>query len=262
MPTSLFNASLPVSSSVLLATLLLSVRLAPVMVMTPAFGGLGLPSSVRVLLVVALSFVLALGVPSAQLAGVVDVSALWSAALSELVIGALLAFGVLCAFGAFAFAGRLLDLQAGFGVSQLFDPVMRSQVPVLSSAFAQLALVLFFAFDAHHVVMRAASLSLERFPPGAALDVSVAAPVVFAQLALVFSLGFSLVAPVVFWLLLTEFGLAVLSRVAPQMNVLLLGMPVRLVAAVLGLGLWLKLSARAMGRVYETIFEAWGAWLN
>jgi len=247
----------------LLATLLLSVRLAPVLVMTPVLGSVRLPSSVKALVVLGLSAVLVLGLPPEALPRMLqlDAAALLVAAITELVLGAALAFGLICAFAAFSMAGRIIDAQAGFGVAQLFDPATRSQMPVVASAFAQIALVLFFLLDIHHAVMRGLALVVEKIPPGASFDLAAAAPMVLTQAGALFALGFALVAPVVFWLLLVELGLSVLARALPQMNILLLGMPVRILAAMLGLALWLKFSFGVMSKTFTTMLEGW-SWLT
>ncbi|MEY3201137.1 MAG: hypothetical protein RIR70_687 [Pseudomonadota bacterium] len=244
-----------------MSTLLLSLRLAPVLVMTPVLSSMKLPASVKVLVVLGLSAMLVLGLPASALVSFgVDWPRLILAAISELLLGAALGFGLLCAFSSFSFGARIIDAQAGFGVSQLFDPATRTQMPVLTSAFSLLAVLLFFVMDIHHTMMRGLYLVVERIPPGAAFDVSAAAPMVITQAGALFALGFALVAPVVFWLLLVELGLSVLSRALPQMNILLLGMPVRIAAAMLGLALWLKYSSDVMAKVFITLLEGW-SWL-
>ena len=57
--------------------------------------------------------------------------------------------------------GRLLDVQIGFGIAQVFDPVTRRQVPVLASLFDQLAIVVFFLANGHHVLLRGLASRME-----------------------------------------------------------------------------------------------------
>ena len=44
----------------------------------------------------------------------------------------------------FAIAGRLVDLQMGYGIAQVFDPQTQARVPILSALFGLLAVVFFF----------------------------------------------------------------------------------------------------------------------
>ena len=94
------------------------------------------------------------GMHLAPNAPVTDIPALISAGLAEVTIGALMAFGVFAAFAAFSFAGNALDLQIGFSLANIFDPITRSQSPLLAAIFGMIAVALFFTMDAHHTLLR------------------------------------------------------------------------------------------------------------
>jgi flagellar biosynthesis protein FliR len=94
---------------------LLSLRLGALFVLSPIWGVTGAPPSFRVLFLLALSAVLVSALPAAAFAAPQSLGALAFAAASELAIGALLAFGVFAAFAAFMLAGKVLDVQIGFG---------------------------------------------------------------------------------------------------------------------------------------------------
>ena len=128
------------------AVILLSIRVAGVFILTPVFYAMPIPTTVRVLLLLSLSFIVALGFLPAASGQTVDPALMFTSALAELALGATLGLGVLLAFAAFDIAGRLLDIQTGFGIAQVFDPVTRRQVPVLTSAFNTFAVLLFFCW--------------------------------------------------------------------------------------------------------------------
>ncbi|SHN18208.1 flagellar biosynthetic protein FliR [Duganella sacchari] len=241
----------------LASPLLVSVRLGVVFLMTPMLYAITMPAVVRALLVLGLSLALAggLAVPSAPL----PPGALASAMLGEAALGALLALGVQLAFGAFSLAGRVLDVQIGFGIPQVLDPVTRRQLPILTSLFEQLAVLVFFLTDGHHALLRGLAYSLERFPVGHAWTVAAALPVVLRQVAGLFTLGMALAAPVVFCILLTEIALGILSRSMPQMNMFAMGIPVKIVVGLAALGWWQGGASAAMARIYNSIYTGWDA---
>lgn len=74
-----------------------------------------------------------------------------------------------------------------------------------------------------------------------------------------FSLGFAMVAPVVFCLTLVEMGLGVLSRNLPQMNTLVVGVPIKVMVGLASLGAWAAFSGTVMERAYASTFATWGA---
>jgi flagellar biosynthetic protein FliR len=237
---------------------LLALRVAATFLMTPVFYAAPLPISVRMLLVLCLSVALAAGLaaPPGQWGGW---SAFVSAALAEVALGATLGLGILLAFGAFSVAGQLLDVQLGFGIAQIIDPVTRRPVPILTSAFEYLAVLVFFLVNGHHALLRGISYSVERFPVGAQWSLASAAAPMFKQATGLFSLGFALAAPVVFCILLVEFALGVVGRNLPQMNMFTMGIPVKILVGLVALSLWFAGIGGVMTRVYASIATTWDA---
>jgi flagellar biosynthesis protein FliR len=235
---------------------LLALRLAAVFMMTPILYAISMPVTVRVFVVLGLSLALASGMPATPVPAT-TAGAFIQAAAAEIALGATLGLGILLAFGAFTVAGHLLDVQIGFGIAQVFDPVSQRQLPILTSAFNQLAVLVFFLVDGHHALLRGISYSLERFPLGGAWMVSDAAGAVLRQVGGLFSLGFALAAPVAFCILLLELALGVVSRNLPQMNMFAIGIPIKIVVGLAALSLWFAGMGAVMNRIYTTIYQTW-----
>jgi flagellar biosynthetic protein FliR len=238
--------------------LLCALRVATVFMLAPFWQPLGLPVRVRVLIILALSATLVSATHTAPTAALASVPALLAAAVNELLVGALLAFGVFTAFAAFAFAGNALDLQIGFNIANVFDPITRSQSPLLASLFAMTAVVLFFTFDAHHAVLRGIAYSLERIPlggPAPRPDVRALG----RQFGIVFTLGLALAAPVLFCLFFVELAMAVLSRNLQQLNVFVLGTPIKIILGLVMLATLAPQFGQTARRIFDAIFGFWEA---
>ncbi len=245
-------------------TLCLAARLGALLLVAPPFGGRTLPPTVRVALVVAVAALLAGAVPPAARVQVADTGSLFAALLGECAVGALLAVGVAFAFAAWDIGARALDVQIGFGIGQVFDPGTQRSLPIVSALFAQAAVIVFFATDSHHLLLRGFAAALERFPVGRGFpldDASLAgaAAMLVRQSAAAFTLGFALVAPVVLALALIDLGLGVLARNLPQMNLFVVGIPVKVVTGIAALAIWLPLAGGAIGRIHGALFGAWDA---
>jgi flagellar biosynthesis protein FliR len=247
----------------IIAVVLLSLRLGTLMIMTPIFPGLAKLVTIRVLFTFALSIMLIYSLPPESLAGSAQLSqlpltlgALFTAAVLELVLGAVLAFGVFAAFGVFSLAGKIIDIQSGFGLSSVFDPVSGARSPIFSSMLTLLGVAVFFGLDGHHAFMRGIAFSVQQVPPGAGLS-SLPLQAVTRQFGLMFSLALALMAPVMFALFLVEAGMALLSRVLPQMNVLVMGVAVKVVVALIVFALSLAVFLAPMSRIYATVFTYW-----
>ena len=236
---------------------LVALRLGTLLLLSPVFSGLGSLVTVRVLLTIGLSAVLVSGLgphPGAGMA--LAPGALLLAAMGEVWIGATLAFGVFAAFGAFSVAGKILDIQSGFAIGSVYDPVTRAGAPLFSTLLNLVGVAVFFGLDAHHALLRGLAFSLAQVAPGAAL-VQLSAEPVIRQFGLMFSLGVALIVPVMLCLLLVEVGLAIISRVLPQMNVFFVMIPVKIFAALALLALTVGSLGPAMSTVYGSIFLFW-----
>lgn len=251
-----------VSQPMVVLVFLLSVRLSAIFLLTPILFAVPLPPTARVLFVIAFAIALALGqanmVPGPGLASLgQDTGRLVLAVLTEAALGAVLALGILLAFAAISFAGALIDLQIGFSLATVYDPLSRRQIPVLTGAFDQIGVLVFFLVNGHYALMRGIAFSLERFPVGRAWDVEPAFDTLVKKIGSIFTLGFSLAAPVVCSLLFVEFALGVVSRNLPQMNTFIVGAPAKIAAGMFALALWYAGAGAAMLQVYQSIYATW-----
>ena len=238
------------------ATLLTACRVGPLFILTPVFGSSQTPVRVRVLLGLALAALLVMGGKGWPHTGVESFGDILGAATIELGIGFAFAFGVMAMFAVFLFGGRLLDLQVGFGEANLLDPITRAQGPLLGTALNLLAVVVFFALDGHHMILRGLAYSLEQFPPGSALA-RLNVDAVVAHFGLIFSYGLVLVAPAVFALLLLDVAFALISRTMPQMNVFVVSMPLKVLIGLFMLSLSMNHLLPAMRRAFESLPPYW-----
>lgn len=235
--------------------LLVSARLAMVFIATPPFAGIPVPAMARVLLVFSLAAGMVGTIPPLAIRGL-DVFSLASALVCEAVIGAVFSAGLFAAFSAFQFAGRLLDMQIGFGVASLVDIATRNNQPLLGAVLSMMAAVFFFAIDGHLALLRLIHLSLEKLPPGGGIG-SLDIGAVVAQFATCFSFGLMLVAPVVLCLLIIDLGMAFMSRTMPLMNVFVMSLSLKVLVGLVVLAIALPMAGGAVQRVFDSTFNLW-----
>ena len=185
---------------------------------------------------------------------------IWS--VLEVANGAFMALGVNIGFATAGFGARMLDVQIGFGIGQVLDPETRRLMPVLSAAFAVLAPVILLLVDGHHLILRAAARGFEHFPVGQLWAAEVGIPALVHQVKGMFTLGLALVAPVVFCLVLIELTLGVVARSLPQMNVFVLGIPIKLLTGLAALASWMAAATAPMAKIFDAILRSWEASLS
>lgn len=209
------------------AMLLASIRLGVGLGMTPLFSAFGVPMLARLIVVLTLAGLAAGAQPIDSLASTqLSFSFLAAASLRELALGVMLSVGVHASFAAFSIAGRLIDAQMGFSLGAVLDPVSKGHAAVMASGLNMLAVVLFFVSDACRALFTGYFQTFELLPLGAGMALDGWLPVV-EGVGAVFSIGFLVASPVVVALLLADVVVAVISRNLPQMNVMFLSIPLK-----------------------------------
>lgn len=239
------------------ALFLVFIRLSALFLLTPLFATAQVPVSIRTLLLMALALTLvaSLSITPAQVPHY-SLAELFQAAFYELIIGAILAFGLFAAFGAFLFGGRILDFQMGFGFANLIDPATNMQSPLIGTVLNLMAVATFFLLDGHHMVIRGIAYSLEKAPIGLGLN-NLHIDAVIGQFGKMFVYGLMLVAPAVFTLLLLDVGLAFAARTMPQVNIFIVGLPLKIFVGLTVLLLSLNYLSPLLKKIYESIFRYW-----
>ena len=242
----------------MVACLLLSLRIVPVFAFAQPFTLFRVPAIVRVLLAIAVSAWLVIGNPGATSAAPFWKAGLPVVAATELFLGLTLALAPQLAFAMLLWAGRAIDVQAGFGIATLVDPATRSQMPLVGTLFVYLAGAIFFATDGPRDFLAVWAASLERVPLGAVASASPQPMLDYLSGVALLAVG--LAGLVLLVLFLLDLAIALLSRTLPQMNVLVLGFQVKAIATLatlpLALGLSGALLLRILARTTDMMREA------
>lgn len=241
----------------MLPALLLSTRVAAATALAPVFGPTQIPGTVRVILALALGGSMAFSLPTnTDDFATMTVVGLVVAMLRELTIGASFALGFAAAYSATQVAGRMLDVQIGFGVAGVLNPATNTFSPLLGSLFGMVGIAIFLAVDGHHQLIRALALSAQIARPGVVATAIDMAPLV-AQTGAMFVFGLMLAAPIMLALLLVDLTMAIYARSLPQLNILVLSFAIKVVLGMVLLALSLRWSLAVFENLYQTTFAYW-----
>jgi len=191
----------------------------------PGFSSMAVPTRVKV----ALAFVVA-----AILAPVIQHSApltlSWAAVVlvtEQIAVGLAIGSAMQLTLAAMAFAGDFIGVQMGFGFAGLLDAQNRFEVPAMSEFFGLVGLLLFLSLNGHLILLGVLVKSFDVVPisPEAGMTVQGWHTLASAG-ALLFQMGVWLALPVIAILLAAQLAMALLSRVAPQINLMSVGFSV------------------------------------
>ncbi|MHC1725540.1 MAG: flagellar biosynthetic protein FliR [Syntrophobacteraceae bacterium] len=221
--------------AVLLSILL---RVSIILFMLPMFSASSIPNPVKVCAVLAFSLML-FPIISRHVnpLPLKDLSSLAVVIAGEVVYGILFALSMLLVISAFQLAGELIAFEMGFGFSQTADPQTGARFTVLGVWAQLLAVMIFFVLNGHHIVLRLIVESFRTIPVGSfALDPSLFGKIILLA-GLLFVLAMKLAAPVMAVLILTQIALGLMSKFAPQINILATSFPITITLGILFLGL-------------------------
>lgn len=237
-----------------MASVLLALRIGPAFALAPPFTLTRVPVQFRVLLALGLSACMVGANPVATAIGEVSTARLLLIAMRELMLGGVVVMAFQIVFGALYFAGRAIDIQAGYGLATLIDPTTRAQTPLVGTLLAYTAGAIFFAMDGHGALLRLLAASLQTIPLGAWTPPETLDHLTrFLALAFLTSLGVT--GGLMLVLFLTDMAIALLSRTVPQMNVLMLGFQVKAIVLLLVLPLGLGVAGAVMTRMMVSLLE-------
>ncbi|MCW8877912.1 MAG: flagellar biosynthetic protein FliR [Kangiellaceae bacterium] len=224
-------------------------RISPLFLMPSLLPLAKLPSTVKVIFAVALSMIMMMAIPVPNDLQQLSVMQLIVGMGQEVIIGMGLLFGVQVTFGAILFAGKLVDLQLGFGVASVLDPMTQSQEALIGSLLNVLFTVAFFILDMHHLLLSGFAAMFTSFPVGSGILLPSQSHLV-SFFSSQFILGLLVVMPVVLGLFLLDVVIAFTSRTMPQVNVYFVSLPLKI---FLGL-LILSISLKHMSGLIENMF--------
>jgi len=149
----------------------------------------------------------------------------------ELGIGFGLGFISYLPFAAIQLAGRFVDLGMGFAIVNVSDPINGVTMPMVGQFKNLLAILIFLAINGHHTLIKALYGSFRLIPPGGkVLSISSSGmEYIFRASGDLFILAFKIALPVIATIFIADIIFGFLSRTIPQLNIFILGLPVKII---------------------------------
>jgi len=215
------------------------IRTSGVILATPVINGREVPLPVKAGLVLVIAVLIFPTLPAAEFRPAHDLVGFAAMAAGELAVGLALSFVALLTFGTVQIAGEMISRQMDFDFAQIADPLFDEEASLLSQFNLLMAAVVLLAINGHHWFLQALHDSFARVPIGGFVwsgRLCAAAVDLFSS---IYVLGVQLAAPLVCAFLLITVAVGVLARVAPQLNVLMIGIGLRVGAGLIGIGLFI-----------------------
>lgn len=218
----------PLSIDWIWAILWALLRISGFFVTAPFWGHSAVPARVKV--PVALVFAMGVGPIIAGFEHVMPLS-LWGMAgwaVHEVVVGSLIGFAYATLFWAIRMAGDMVGLQMGFAIVNVIDPTTSSQVSLIGEFKYILAMLILLVLDGHHLMISALVDSYRLIPVGHGMFGDNAFDQLIRITTTMFVTAVKIGAPMMITLLLTDVALGIVARTVPQMNIFIVGFPLKI----------------------------------
>jgi flagellar biosynthetic protein FliR len=148
------------------------------------------------------------------------------------------------ALSALHFAGTAIGRDSGLMNAMVFDPVTEQQGALVVGLLSNVAVVLIFALDLHHLMFMALYQSYTLFTPGSTPDGGLHLTMAVDILSRSAFLALRLAAPFLMFAVVFQTTMGLMARISPQMNIFFIALPLQI---FLGLAiLWVSLPAIMM----------------
>jgi flagellar biosynthetic protein FliR len=208
--------------------ILVLVRCTGLFVIAPIFGRRNIPEYLKV----GFSFFIALIIFNTQMPMKLDdISGVWGytgIVLKEFTVGLTIGYAGYLVFAAMYIAGQIIDMQIGFGVVNVLDPVSNTQVPITANFYYTITMLLFMAMDGHHLLIRAICQSYTIVPLNTANFNNNLMNDILSVFGNIFIIALKIAAPVIAAIFLVAIALGIITKTVPQLNIFIVGMPMKI----------------------------------
>ncbi|TDP89240.1 flagellar biosynthetic protein FliR [Halanaerobium saccharolyticum] len=204
------------------------------MFLTPVFGSRVILYQVKILIVLSLTVLTfplvaanyTIVNPDSNLLVVVEI-------ISEASIGLFMGFSVFLVFSAIQLAGQIIDMRMGFRIANVVDPFSGVDSPVIGQLKNIFVTLIFLALNGHLFLIKHLYQSFEIIPPGRVNFSSELWQYFFRRSADMFVLAVKIALPIAGAIFFIDIILAFLARSVPQMNLFVVGIPVKIMAGLI-----------------------------
>ncbi|NLL69637.1 MAG: flagellar type III secretion system protein FliR [Epulopiscium sp.] len=235
--------------------LLIFIRISSFFVVAPIFGGKNIPNTTKIGLSVLISFIIFSSLPMTTLSYPAHFLGYAWFVLQEILVGLLLGFVVYLMYSTLYLAGQLIDFQIGFTMVSVFDPLSQIQVPITGNFYYFLLSVMVFITNGHHTILRALIYSYQVVPIGRVMAQEVLFQHYISMMGNFFVLAFKIASPLIGSIFIINVALGILARTAPQMNMFVVGLPLKVAFGLLTLWVMMPLFGSISDFMLEQVYD-------
>ncbi len=239
--------------------LLIFARISSFLAVAPLFGSRNIPLSSKMGLALLISFIL-LPIVLANIVHPPNFITFISLVAKEVFVGLILGFASILIFAIVQFAGHLIDMHMGFAIMNVIDPQAQTQVTVIGQFMYFLLFLLFLIVNGHHLILKALFESFDIVPLSSAIYKTALTQHFVIMTGKIFITGLKIALPAIGLIFLAELSMGIIARTVPQINIFLVGFPLRIALGLFMVGasipLFLYVGKPLISQMYKDLIIA------
>lgn len=231
--------------------LLVLTRVTAFFVTLPLFSYRAIPTTQRIIFgaLLAWTLVYTVDVPGLEIDGTYLLLV-----IKEAMVGLFIGIIAYIIMAAIQIAGGFIDFQMGFAIANVIDPQTGAQSPLLGQFFNALAILLLLALNGHHMLLDGIFYSYRFLPIDQlwpAFGDGRTAEYVIKTFAASFAIAFQMAIPIVATLFLVDLALGITARTVPQLNIFVVGFPIKIGVSFLVLFVMMNVMVAVMKKLFD-----------
>ena len=211
---------------------LILVRITSFFYLAPFYGEVNVPARFKLGLGMFVSYLIYLVIPEQQLEynSTIEHATL---VIKESIVGLLIGFSGNICNTIIIFSGRIIDMDIGLAMANLYDPTTRDQISLSGGFYQKLFLVIFILSDMHLFLIKTIAETFTLIPIGGVTP-SVTLYGSFVKfLGDYFIIGFRIVMPIFAVTLIANCAMGIMTKIAPQIHMFSIGMQMKILLGLL-----------------------------
>lgn len=242
--------------------ILIFLRVSAVIVFMPVLGDRNVSVRIKAGLALLISALLFPHVAVNAANAGFDVLSLFFRMGTEVLIGAAIGFTSQLLFAGVQMAGQLIGFQMGFSIANVIDPASSQQVSIIAEFMYLLMLLIFLAFNGHHIFISGLAKSFQTVPLlGVEFSGKLPAGMVDMMRGM-FETAVKIGAPLMALMFFISIGMGLIARTVPQINIFIVGFPLQIAIGLIGMGLTMPFFMSLAGRYVVDLERGVGMILN
>lgn len=153
--------------------------------------------------------------------------------LKEAIVGIVMAFSVSIFFQVYHFAGSLISTQGGLSMSTIFDSASNAQTTLVGKIYYMQFCAVFVITGGLQWFIKSIVDSFKFIPVGNVSLNSGLMEIIIKAIGMFWVLGFQISAPILAVIIILDCGMGILARAVPQMNMFVIGIPLKLIVMLI-----------------------------